>query len=449
MAEDNAPLDTPSPRAGGSAPLSPLRQRGSRWRIFAPLLVLGLAVGGYFGVQWWLYTLNHVSTDDARVKGTLITVSAEVEGRLLSAPTKAGQPIEQGDLLARIDPEFYELEVARRQAALEAIQSQLTRAEIEHELARALTEGNIEVSQAVLNASQSQLSEVQGAAQLENKRVQAELREQEAAVEEAKAQLAGTKAKLDVAAAESERAEQLFQDGIIPAEQRDQVTAAYNLAVAQHQSVQESLNKDLVLLQRARDESQRVQLRLESVRTQEQKVEESQALKTQAVDVGRLGNMAQAEGVKDLRAKVKEAETQLALARLRLEKTVILSPVTGSVSQAIADSGEHVRAGQPIAIVNDPQDVWVSANIEETRIRQVQLGQPVDIAVDAYPDQSFQGEVHQIGAATRSEFAIIPAGSASAHFIKVTQRIPVRIAVENPDNLLKPGMMVEVGIKVR
>jgi membrane fusion protein (multidrug efflux system) len=426
-----------------------LSQGGSRWRIFVPLLVLGLAVGGYFGVQWWLYTLSHVSTDDARVKGTLITVSAEVPGRLLSVPIEAGQPINQGDLLARIDPEFYELEVAQRQAALEAVQSQLARAEIEHELAQAQTEGNIEVSEAVLNASQSQLSEVQGAAQLENKRVQAELRGQEAAVEEARAQLAGTKAQLDVAAAESERAERLFQDGIIAAEQRDQVTAAYNFALAQHQSVQERLNKDLVLLQRARDESQRVQLRLESVRTQEQKVEESQALKTQAVDVGRLGNMAQAEGLKDLRAKVKEAETELALARLRLEKTVIHSPVTGSVSQAIADSGEHVRAGQPIAIVNDPQDVWVSANIEETRIRQVQLGQPVDIAVDAYPDQSFQGQVHQIGAATRSEFAIIPAGSASAHFIKVTQRIPVRIVVENPDNLLKPGMMVEVGIQVR
>lgn len=449
MPEDNAPLDTPSPRAGGSAPMPPLSQRGSRWRIFVPLLVLGLAVGGYFGVQWWLYTLSHVSTDDARVKGTLITVSAEVPGRLLSVPIEAGQPIKQGDLLARIDPEFYELEVAQRQAALEAVQSQLARAEIEHELAQAQTEGNIEVSEAVLSASQSQLSEVQGAAQLENKRVQAELRGQEAAVEEARAQLAGTKAQLDVAAAESKRAEQLFQDGIIAAEQRDQVTAAYNFALAQHQSVQERLNKDLVLLQRARDESQRVQLRLESVRTQEQKVEESQALKTQAVDVGRLGNMAQAEGLKDLRAKVKEAETELALARLRLEKTVIHSPVTGSVSQAIADSGEHVRAGQPIAIVNDPQDVWVSANIEETRIRQVQLGQPVDIAVDAYPDQSFQGQVHQIGAATRSEFAIIPAGSASAHFIKVTQRIPVRIVVENPDNLLKPGMMVEVGIQVR
>ena len=448
MAEDHAPLDTPSPRAGGSAPLPPLSQRGSRWRIFVPLLVLGLAAGGYLGVQWWLYTLNHVSTDDARVKGTLVTVSAEVPGRLLSVPIKAGQPISQGDLLARIDPEFYELEIAQRQAALEAVQSQLARAEIEHELAQALTEGNIDRSEAVLNASQSQLSEVQGAAQLENERVQAELREQEAAVEEARAQLAGSKAQLDVAAAENERAMQLFQDGIIPAEQRDQVTAAYDLALARHQSVQKSLDQALALLQGARAESQRVQLRLESVRTQEQKVEESQVLKTLAV-AERQGIMVHAAEVKNLRAKVKEAETELALARLRLGKTVILSPVTGSVSQAIADSGEHVRAGQPIAIVNDPQDVWVSANIEETRIRQVQLGQPVDIAVDAYPDQSFQGEVHQIGAATRSEFAIIPAGSASAHFIKVTQRIPVRIAVENPDNLLKPGMMVEVGIRVR
>lgn len=448
MVDDNAPLDTPSPRAAGSGSMPPLSRRGSRWRIFAPLLVLGLAVGVYFGVQWWLYTLSHVSTDDARVKGTLITVSAEVPGRLLSVPIKAGQPIGQGDLLARMDPEFYELEIAQRQAALEAVQSQLTRAEIEHELAQALTEGNIERSEAVLNASQSQLSEVQGAAQLEDERVQAELREQEAAVEAARAQLAGTKAQLDVAAAENERATQLFQDGIVPAEQRDQVTAAYDLALARHQSVQKSLDRDLALLQKARAESQRVQLRLESVRTQEQKVEESQVLKTLAV-AERQGIMVHAAQVKNLRAKVKEAETELALARLRLAKTVIHSPVTGSVSQAIADAGEHVRAGQPIAIVNDPQDVWISANIEETRIGQVQLGQPVDISVDAYPDQPFQGEVHQIGAATRSEFAIIPAGSASAHFIKVTQRIPVRIAVENPDNLLKPGMMVEVGIKVR
>ena len=119
------------------------------------------------------------------------------------------------------------------------------------------------------------------------------------------------------------------------------------------------------------------------------------------------------------------------------------------VSQTIADAGERVQPGQPIVVINDPRDVWVSANIEETHIRKVRDGQPVTITVDAYPHQTFYGRVTQLGTATRSEFALIPAGSASAHFIKVTQRIPVRIAVENPDGLLKPGMMVEVGIRVQ
>jgi len=153
--------------------------------------------------------------------------------------------------------------------------------------------------------------------------------------------------------------------------------------------------------------------------------------------------------VKNLRAKVKEVEAQLSLARLRLAETTITSPIDGVVSQTIADAGERVQPGQPIVVINDPHDVWISANIEETHIRKVHTGQAVTITVDAYPRQTFHGTVSQLGAATRSEFALIPAGSASAHFIKVTQRIPVRIAIENPDGRLKPGMMVEVGILVQ
>ena len=139
MVDDNATLDTPSPRAAGSGSMPPLSRRGSRWRIFAPLLVLGLAVGGYFGVQWWLYTLSHVSTDDARVKGTLITVSAEVPGRLLSVPIKAGQPIGQSDLLARMDPgDPCDVERLAQQSglALPALLTHLTELELQGRVAR-------------------------------------------------------------------------------------------------------------------------------------------------------------------------------------------------------------------------------------------------------------------------------------------------------------------------
>lgn len=424
------------------------RSRTKRWAIGLPLLILAVAVGGYFGVQWWLYSLSHVSTDDARVKGTLITVSSQVPGRLLTLAVQEGQRLKKGDRLAQLQQDEYRAQVVLREAALEAAQSQLTSAEAELELARMLAEGQIERSDAALDASRSQLAEAGKAAALEEQRTRANVREKAAAVEEARARLAGARATLEKTAADLERAKWLLQDSIIAVERRDQAAAAYDQAMAQHQSAQEALNKSQALLQLAQAESQRVQLLLDNVRTQQRRVRESAALKTLAVAERQRVTMKE-EAVKNLRARVKEAEAQLALARMQLAETVITSPVDGIVSQTIADAGERVQPGQPIVVVNDPQDVWIEANIEETRLRKVQVGQPVEIEVDAYPQRTFQGSVSQIGAATRSEFAIIPAGSASAHFIKVTQRVSVRIAVNNREELLKPGMMVVVGIRVK
>jgi membrane fusion protein (multidrug efflux system) len=300
----------------------------------------------------------------------------------------------------------------------------------------------------VVGVSRSQLAETQKAASLEDQRLQANLREKEAAVEEARARLIGTKATVETAAASLERTKQLLRDGIVPAERLDQATAASDQAVAQHQAAQEALHKSEALLQLAHADNQKVQLSQATVRTQQRKVQESETLRELALAERQRVQMKE-ETVKNLRSKVKETEAQLALARLHLTETRIVSPITGVVSQKIADLGERVQPGQPLVMVNDPQDVWISANIEETDIRKVREGQTVEITVDAYPQRIFRGTVTQTGAATRSEFAIIPSGSSSAHFIKVTQRIPVRIAVDNGEELLKPGMMVEVGIRVR
>lgn len=426
-----------------------VRQRASkRWVIAVPLIVVAVVVGGYFGVQWWLYSLRHVSTDDARVKGTLITVSSQVPGRLQTVPVEDGQRLNQGDLIARIQPDEYAAEVALSEAALEAVQSQLASAEADLELTRTLAAGHIDRSDAVLGASRSQLSEAEKAADLEARRTRASLREKEATIEEARAQLNGAKANLDKATADLKRAQELFRDGIVAAEQRDQAAAAHEEALARFRSAQETLNKSRAQLELTRAESRRVQLLLDTVQTQQRRVKESEALKSLAVAELQRVKMKE-ELVKNLRAKVKEARAELDLARLNLTETRIVSPIDGVVSQVIADLGERVQPGQPIVIVNDPQDVWVEANIEETHIRDVRPGQPVEIDVDAYPGTKFTGEVWQIGAATRSEFAIIPAGSASAHFIKVTQRLPVKIAVDNREGLLKPGMMVVVGIRVK
>jgi membrane fusion protein (multidrug efflux system) len=440
--DDRGDLDNPGRRAA----LQP--EKSKRWLILTPLIILVVLITGYFGVDWWLYSLSHVSTDDARVKGTLITVSSRVAGRLTTMAVETGQPIKRGDLIARIQQDDYQARVALREASLEAARSQLASAMLESELAQAVATGQLERSDAVLGASRSQLAEAEKAAGLEEHHIKAALREKDAAVQEAKALLLSAKVQQNMASSELKRAEQLYQDGIIAAEQRDQAVSTSDQALAQYQSAQEAINKHIAVLERARADSQRIALLRDNVQTQQRKVRESAALKTLAQAEQQRVKMTE-EVVKTLQAKVKEAQAQLDLDRMRLAETIIYSPVDGVVSQAIADPGEHVQPGQPIAIVNDPQDVWVEANIEETAIRKIQLGQPVDLDVDAYPQRKFEGKVVQIGAATRSEFAIIPAGSASAHFIKVTQRLPVKIGIDNRDGLLKPGMMAVVGIRVK
>lgn len=448
MAIENRSVDARDTLTESRPPVPLGQSRAKRWFLLVPLLVLAVGVGGYFGVQWWLYSLHHVYTDDARVKGTLITISAEVAGRLVTRVVEEGQSIKKGDLLAQVQQDEYQAQMTLHSAALEAAQSQLASAEADLTLTRTLAEGQIQRSDAVLGTSRSQLAEAEKAVKLEEQRTLANLREKEAGVEEARARRTGAKAALDKAIADLDRARQLAQDGVVAKERLDQAVAAHESMVAQHQSAQETLNRALALVQMAQAESRRVQLSLDQVQTQQHKVRESQALKELAVAERQRTKMKE-DMLNHLRARVKEAEAQLSLARLRLAETTITSPIDGVVSQTIADAGERVQPGQPIVVVNDPRDVWISANIEETYIRKVRDGQPVTITVDAYPHQTFHGQVTQLGTATRSEFALIPAGSASAHFIKVTQRIPVRIAVENPDGLLKPGMMVEVGIRVR
>jgi membrane fusion protein, multidrug efflux system len=423
-------------------------RKSKKWMFLAPLIMLVVMVGGYVGINWWLYALRHVSTDDARVKGTLITVSSRVSGNLMAVRVEDGQPIKRGEVIARVQQDDFEARVALREAALEAAQSQWSSALLELDLERAVTNGQIERSEAVLGASQSQLDEAQKAAGLESDRAKADLREKEAAVQEAKAQLQSAKVHQNMASSELKRANQLFEDGIIAAEQRDHATATYDQAVARYQTAQEALNKNLAVLARAEADGRRVQLLQTNVRTRLRYVNESTALRNLAVAEQQRVSMRE-EVVKTLEAKVKQAQAELALARMELDETHILSPIDGVVSQVIADPGEHVRPGQSIAIVNDPQDVWVQANIEETHIGKVQVGQSVALDVDAYPQRQYEGKVIQVGTATRSEFAIIPAGSASAHFIKVTQRLPVKIAVDNSDGLLKPGMMVVVGIRIK
>ena len=134
--------------------------------------------------------------------------------------------------------------------------------------------------------------------------------------------------------------------------------------------------------------------------------------------------------------------------RLDIADRVIASPFGGVVSKAFVDVGEYVQPGQRIILLHDPEAIYVEANIRETEIGRVALGQRVRVEVDAYPDLPVEGRVVMLGQAATSQFALLPSPNPSGNFTKVTQRLPVRIAIDQNDGLLRPGMMVEVFIHV-
>ena len=150
---------------------------------------------------------------------------------------------------------------------------------------------------------------------------------------------------------------------------------------------------------------------------------------------------------------VLEARRAEVLARIRRQELhiaehVVASPLGGVVSKVFVEAGEHVEPGRRIALVHDPAAVYVQANIRETEIRKLAPGQTVRVEVDAYPDQVFEGRVALVGLATTSTFSLLPSARPSGGFTKVTQRIPVRIAIEPDGERLRPGMMVEVFVRV-
>jgi membrane fusion protein (multidrug efflux system) len=144
-----------------------------------------------------------------------------------------------------------------------------------------------------------------------------------------------------------------------------------------------------------------------------------------------------------------EIQSRLAQQKLDLGDRTIRSPVTGVVDKTFVEAGEFVTPGQRLAIVHNPADVWVEANIKETQIRKLALGLPVEVFVDAFPDDTFDGEIISIGNSTTGSFALLPNPNPSGNFTKITQRLPVRIAIDQREQKLRPGMMVEVRIDVR
>jgi membrane fusion protein (multidrug efflux system) len=413
-------------------------------RVIIPAIVLGIGViiGLRYGIGYWIYSMKHVVTDDARVKGRMVSVAAEVSGVVKVLRAEEGFAVQAGDVLLELNDSSYRLHYEEAQAQAEMIERQLAEAKRVYDLHVKRTASRIAQAEAELAAQQSALEEERTALMLEKEQIQNEIAEAEAALKQAESAAQETQGQVRVAVNNWERSQALFNDGIISVEGRDQAQEAVGQAKARH-----AVAKERVVQQRARRDNvvasqKRVQLLQRKVQTMEAEVAKARA-SLRLAETEQDHGLVLEEKKEILKAQLREAQAKAERAKNDWSDTVLRSPITGVISRQRVEEGQLVQRGQPILVISDLQDVWVLANIKESYIRDVIVGNPVDVRVDAYPDRRFEGKVDTIGAAAISEFSLFP---PTGTFTKVEQRIPVTITVPNADGLLKPGMMVVVGI---
>lgn len=334
----------------------------------------------------WLYhRVTHVGTDDARVDGDVIVLSSRVAGQLTDLDIIEGDRIRRGQILARVDEREARLQVAALEAKLQATLAQAELVRAQKGMTSQETQGQYESQASRLNAAEATLAEL--APQLRQSR------------------------------ADYLRARELAAQNMIPRQDVEHARTAY-------QQVQQAYRKAEAELHAARG----ILSAAGGSRGQVQVLDRQQAV---------------------LRHQADEIRAELQRQRVDLQEHSIRSPVDGVTVMTFVQRGEYVSPGQRIAMVLDPRNIWVEANVKETQIAKLRVGQPVDIHVDAYADRRFRGTVYRIGHAATSQFALLPDPNPSGTFTKVTQRLPVRILVQQANGLLRPGMMVEVDIDIR
>jgi membrane fusion protein (multidrug efflux system) len=420
--------------------------RSSR-RIFILILLmvcLGLMI--YFGGRWLIFRWHYVSTDDAQVKGNLIYLSAKVPGRIVRLLVEEGDSVKAGQVLVEIEKEDHAAAQTQANANLEISKHELAKAMTQLSLTKERVSQGIGTARASLREAEEGLKSAEDDAVLQTDRVNKEIERTQASYQATLAKVTETKATMESAKKEFTRIEALFQKKYIPENTRDTSETAWQVAKSKYEAALENEREALSQLEMAKANQRSIDLKKQNIRVAEQVLEKAEINLTLAEEEKKQ-IVLQERNIELLKAKIKEAEAAFQLADIRLRETTIFSPINGVISKRLAEEGQMVQLGQPILVVNDPGEKWVVANVEETKVRRVQKGAKVNMKADAFPGKAFEGKVESIGAAAISEFALLPSDNPSGNFIKISHRLPVRIFVKDPDNLLKPGMMVVVHIE--
>jgi membrane fusion protein, multidrug efflux system len=394
-------------------------------------LIAGGAVLVVVVISVWIWsTSGLVSTDDAQVEGHVTPIAARVGGTVARVSVNDNQQVEAGAPVVELDLRDYQIALDRARAELADAQAAAIAADANVPIALTTTAGNVATARGGLEEAEADISEAAHSVEAAKARLttaQARLREQEANA---------TRATRDV-----ERLKGLIAKDEISQQQFDAAVAA---AAASRASADSARS----LVQEAQLGINVAESRSAASRAGQQRA--AAELRTAQTAPQQMAAMrARADSA---RARAKQAETAVRQAELNIERAVVKAPIKGIVSKKSVEPGQVIQPGQPLMTIIPLEQVWITANFKETQLSDVRPGQRVTIRVDAYGGRSFEGHVDSISAATGARFSLLPPENATGNFVKVVQRVPVKIVLEqgqDPEHLLRPGMSVTPTVRIK
>jgi membrane fusion protein (multidrug efflux system) len=420
---------------GTSAHRSPPSRKPGFGQHFRRPWVLLCVVGAIFGISAainWSYNYFAVreTTDDAQIDGHINPVASRVAGTVLKVNVLENQYVRAGTLLAQIDPKDYQVALAKARADLAA-------------------------AEAVAQGAQTQIPVASANTTSQTSTADAALKRVEASRAAAQKDVAGTRAKLTLAQAHLRQADVNYIRAIHDLDRMKQLITKDEVSQQQYDTafaIAESM--------RAARESEEAAIKEaeESIGAAEARVLQANG----AVLEAQAAVIAAQTGPQQMtitRARAATAEAQVLQARaateqaqLNIDYTSVLAPVDGIVSKKNIEIGQILQAGQPILAIVPLEDVWVTANFKESQLRKMRPGQAVTISVDAYGGRKYTGHIDSIAAATGARFSLFPPENATGNYVKVVQRVPVKILIEknqDPEHILRPGMSVDVTVMIK
>jgi membrane fusion protein (multidrug efflux system) len=381
------------------------------------ILVVVVAVLVLVAIGIWWHSTFSEDTDDAQVNGHLIQVSSRIAGQVLKIDVEENQVVKAGDVIAELDPADYQVAVENAEAALASAQANAAAANVNVPITTVNTSSNLRSAGADVNGTHA------GVEQAEQQLAAAHAR-----VVQAEANF--TKAQADLA-----RYKPLVEKDVISKQQFDAAVAsadATKAAVADARATERAASDGVKV---AHEHEAQAQASLKYAETGPQQV------------------AAQSARAKQALAQVQQAQAQLDQAKLNLSYTKIVAPAAGIITRKSVEINQNLAPGQNLLTLVSLEDLWVTANFKETQLKHMAAGQPVEIEVDA-TGKTYHGKVTQIGGATGSVLSLFPPENATGNYVKVVQRVPVRVDFtdlknEDPDHLLRPGLSVEPKVRVK